>query len=109
MQDMRDCYDSLLFAAAAKPNSAYGKHYSSHLFVNIAHVVSLYSSLIMYSKLLNWLCVFVLLCSSVPHICLQMFRSQIEHAHLHTHLYFFYLSYVMSQTIEDTSLHFQFP
>ena len=38
-----------------------------------------------------------------------MFRSQIEHAHLYTHLYFIYLSYVMSQTIEDTSLHFQLP
>lgn len=27
MQDMRDCYDSLLSAAAATQNSAYGKHY----------------------------------------------------------------------------------
>jgi len=26
MQDMRDCYDSLLSAAAATQNSAYGKH-----------------------------------------------------------------------------------
>ena len=41
---MRDCYDSLLAAAAATQNSAHGKHYSSHLFVNIAHVVRKHSS-----------------------------------------------------------------
>ena len=83
---MRDCYDSLVFAAAATPNSAYGKHYSSHLFVNIAHVVSLYSSLIMYSKLLNWLC--VLFCY-VPQFLINVSKclGHKLNMHTYTHIY----------------------